>query len=119
MVNFQVLADSAHQAKLERHQSKFKLDVQYPHHSALGRLTYDLSDKNGKPNIGIINPSNCKADTINKDYQEIVFFDCKIQLVKVQLTHDLSDDTILFEGICLPCKTIQDIFTSRTQTLHT
>ena len=31
---------------------------------------------------GINDPSNCKADTKNKGYQEIMFFDRKIQLKK-------------------------------------
>ena len=52
------------------------------------------------PHIGISNPSICKADTKNKGYQEIMFFDWKIQLEKVQqLTRDLKDDTILYQGI--------------------
>ena len=45
--------------------------------------------------IGINNPSNYKADTKNKRYQEISFFDWKIQLEKIQLTRDLKDDTII------------------------
>ena len=31
-------------------------------------------------------------------------FDSKIQLEKVQLTRDLKDDTIIYQGIRLPCK---------------
>ena len=49
-------------------------------------------------------PSNCKADTKNKGYQEIMFFEWKIQLEKVQLTRDLKDDTIIYQGIRFPCK---------------
>ena len=60
-------------------------------------------------NQGIINPSNCKADTIKKDYQEKMFFDWKIYLVKVQLTNDLRDDTILYQRKRIPCKMIKDI----------
>ena len=59
--------------------------------------------------MGINNPSNCKADTKNKGYQEIMFFDWKKQLEKVQLTRDLKDDTIIYQGIRLPCKTTKDI----------
>ena len=33
-----------------------------------------------------------------------MFFDWKIQPEKVQLTRDLKDDTILYQGIRLPCK---------------
>ena len=47
-----------------------------------------------------------------------MFFDWKIQLEKVQLTRDLKDDTIIYQGIRLPCKNYQgycDPFT-RTQT---
>ena len=95
MVNFQVLPDSAHQTKLERHQGQFKLGVQYPYHGAHGRLNMVYMTKTR--NHGITNPSNGKADTINKDYQEIMFFDWKTHLVKVQLTHDLRDDTILYK----------------------
>ena len=36
-----------------------------------------------------------------------MFFDWKIQLEKVQLTRDLKDDTILYQGIRLPCKNDQ------------
>ena len=45
---------------------------------------------------------NCKADTKNKGYQEIMFFDWKIQLEKVQLTRDLKYDTIVYQGIRPP-----------------
>ena len=37
-----------------------------------------------------------------------MFFDWKIQLEKVQLTRDLKDDTILYQGIRLPCKNDQE-----------
>ena len=33
-----------------------------------------------------------------------MFFDWKIQLEKIQLTRDLKDDSILYQGIRLPCK---------------
>ena len=69
-------------------------------------MTYDLQDKHSIPHIGINDPSKCKADTKN-GYQEIWFFDWKIQLVKVQLTRDLKDDTILYQGIRLPRKNDQ------------
>ena len=44
-------------------------------------------------------------------------FDWNIQLEKVQLTRDLKDDTILFQGIRLPCKNDQGYCdpTTRTQ----
>ena len=53
----------------------------------------------------------------NKGYQEIMFFDWKIQLEKVQLTRNLKDDTIFYQGIQLPCKNIQGYCdpTTRTQ----
>ena len=43
-----------------------------------------------------------------------MFFDWKIQLEKVQLTRDLSDNTMIYQGIRLPCKNDQVIAT-RTQ----
>ena len=82
IVNFQVVADSVHQAQLERYQGLIKLDVKYPYNGAHVRLTYDIHDKHWIPHIGINDPSNCKADTQNKGYQEILFFDWKIQLEK-------------------------------------
>ena len=44
----------------------FKLDDQYPYHSARGRLTYDLRNKNWIPHNGINNPSSCEADQKTK-----------------------------------------------------
>ena len=107
IVNFQFFADSAHQAQLERYQGHIKLDKKYPYNGAHGRLTYDIHDKHWIPHIGINDPSNCKADTKNKRYQEIMFFDWKIQLEKVQPTRDLSDNTMIYQGIRLPCKNDQ------------
>ena len=117
LVNFQVFPDVAHQAELEKHQGHIRLDRNFPFHGTHGRLTYDLHDKHWIPHIGINNPSNCKADTKNKGYQEIMFFDWKIQLEKVQLTRDLKDDKILCRGIRLPCKNNQGYCdpTTRTQ----
>ena len=51
--------------------------------------------------IGRNNLSNCKADTKNKGYQEIMFFDWKIQLEKIQLTGNLTDNTMIYQGIRL------------------
>ena len=82
IVNFQVFADSVHQAELERYQEQIKLDERYPYNGAHGRLTYDIHDKHWMSHIGINIPSNSKADTKNKGYQEILFFDWKIQLGK-------------------------------------
>ena len=73
IVNFQVFADSVHQAELERYQGHIKLDEKYPYNGAHGRLTYDIHDKHWIPHIGINDPSNCKADTKIKGYQEIMF----------------------------------------------
>ena len=117
LANFQVFPDVAHQAELEKHQGHIRLDTKFPLHGAHGRLTYDLHDKHWIPHIGINNPSNCKADTKNKWYQEIMFFDWKKQLEKVQLTRDLKDDTILYQDIRLPCKNDQGYCdpTTRTQ----
>ena len=109
LVNFQVFPDSAHQAELEKYQGHIRLDRNFPFRGTHGRLTYDLHDKQWIPHIGINDPSNCKADTKNKGYQQIMFFDWKIQLEKVQLTRDLKDDTILYQGIRLPCKMTKDI----------
>ena len=46
-----------------------------------------------------------------------MFFDWKIQLEKLQLTRDLKDDTIVYQGIRLPCKNYQEYCepTIRTQ----
>ena len=53
----------------------------------------------------------------NEGYQEIMFFDWKIQLEKVQITRDLKDDIIIYQGIRLPCKNDQGFCdpTTRTQ----
>ena len=74
LVYFQVFSDSVHQAELERYQGHIKLDEKYPYNGAHGRLTYDIHNKHWIPHIGINDPSNCKADTKNKGYQEIMFF---------------------------------------------
>ena len=113
LVNFQVFPDLAHQ----EHQGHIRLDRYFPFHGTRGRLTYDLHDKHWIPHIGINDPSNCKAHTKNKGYQEIMFFDWKIQLKKVQLTRDLKDDTIIYQGIRLSCKNDQGYCdpTTRTQ----
>ena len=46
-----------------------------------------------------------------------MFFDWKIQLEKIQLARDLKDDTIVYQGIRLPCKIDQGYCnpTRRTQ----
>ena len=36
-----------------------------------------------------------------------MFFDWKIQLEKIQLTRDLSDNIMIYQGIRLPCKNDQ------------
>ena len=74
LVNFQVFPDLAHQAELEKHQGHIRLDRNFLFHGTHGRLTYDLHDKHWIPHIGINDPSNCKADTKNKGYQQIMFF---------------------------------------------
>ena len=116
LVYFQVFADSVHQAELERYQGHIKLDEKHPYNGAHGRLTYDIHDKHWIPHIGTNNPSNCKADTKNKGYQEIMFFDWKIQLEKIQLTRDLSDNTMIYQGIRLPCKNDQGYCDPTTRT---
>ena len=117
IVYFQVFSDSVHQAELERYQRHIQLDEKYPYNGAHGRLTYDIKYKHWIPHIGINNLSNCKADTKNKGYQEIMFFDWKIQLEKIQLTRDLSDNIMIYQGIRLPCKNYQGYCdpTTRTQ----
>ena len=107
IVHFHVFSDSVHQAELERYQGHIKLDDKYPFNGAHGRLTYDPEDKHWIPHIGINDPSNCKADTKNRGYQKIMFFDWKIQLEKIQLTRDLKDNTMIYQGYCDP--------TTRTQ----
>ena len=91
-MNFYVFTGSVHQAELERYQGHRKLDEKYPYKGAQGRLTYDINDKYWIPHIGINNPSNCKADTKNKGYQEIMFFDWKIQLEKYN-SHEIYQIT--------------------------
>ena len=56
LVNYQVFSVSAHQAELKKYQGHIKLDNKNPFHGTLGRLTYDLHDKNWIPHIGIVNP---------------------------------------------------------------
>ena len=51
-----------------------------------------------------------------KEYQEIMFFDWKIQIEKVQLTRDLKDDTIINQVIQLPCKNDQRFCYPTTRT---
>ena len=48
-----------------------------------------------------------------------MFFDWKIQLEKVQLTRDLSDNTMIYQGIRLPCKNDQGYCESTTRTQAT
>ena len=119
LVNFQVFPDVAHQAELEKHQGHIRLDTKFPFHGAHGRLGYDPHDKHWIPHIGKNNPSNCRADPKNKGYQEIMFFDWKIQLEKVQLTRDLKDDTILYQGTRLPFKNDQGYCDTTTRTQAT
>ena len=73
LVNFQVFPDSAHEAELERYKGHIKLDDKYPFHGAQGQLTYDFRDKIWIPHNEINNHSNCKADTKNKGYPELMF----------------------------------------------
>ena len=40
-----------------------------------------------------------------------MFFDWEIQLEKIQLTRDLSDNTMIYQGIRLPCKNDQGYVT--------
>ena len=54
----------------------------------------------------------------NKGYQEIMFSDWKKkQLEKIQLTRDLKDNAVIYQGIRLPCKNDQGYCdpTTRTQ----
>ena len=44
-----------------------------------------------------------------------MFFDWKIQLEKEQPTRDLKDDTIIYQGIRLPCKNDQGYCDSTTR----
>ena len=76
LVNFQVFANSVHQAELERYQGHIKLDEKHPYNGAHGRLIYDIHDKHWIPQIGINNPSNCKG------YQETMFLIGKYNLKK-------------------------------------
>ena len=46
-----------------------------------------------------------------------MFFDWKIQLEKIQLTRDLSDNTMIYQGIRLPCKNDQEYCDPTTRTL--
>ena len=48
-----------------------------------------------------------------------MFFDWKIQLEKVQLTRDLSDHTMIYQGIRLPCKNDQGYCNPTTWTQAT
>ena len=70
-------------------------------------MTYMIKTGHWISHFGIKKPSNYKADT-KKRCQEIMLSDWKIQLKKVQLTRDLKDYTIFYQGIRLPCKIDQD-----------
>ena len=48
-----------------------------------------------------------------------MFFDWKIQLEKIQLTRDLSDNTMIYQGIRLPCKNDQGYCDPKTRTQAT
>ena len=48
-----------------------------------------------------------------------MFFDWKIHLEKIQLTRDLKEDTILYQGIRLPCKNDQGYCDPPTRTQAT
>ena len=48
-----------------------------------------------------------------------MFFDRKSQLEKEQFKRVLKDDTILYQGICLPCKNNQGYCDPATQTQAT
>ena len=48
-----------------------------------------------------------------------MFFDWKIQLEKIQLTRDLTDNTMIYQGIRLPCKNDQGYCDPTTRTLAT
>ena len=52
-------------------------------------------------------------------YQEIMFFDWKIQLKKIQLTRDLTDNTMIYQGIRLSCKNDQGYCDTTTKTQAT
>ena len=64
---------------------RIQLDTKFPFHGAYGRLTYDLLDKNWIPHIGKTNPSNCKADTKNKETKKYCFLIKKYNLKKYNL----------------------------------
>ena len=66
--------------------------------------------------MGINNPSNCKADTKSK---KKCFLVGKYNFKKVQLTRDLKDDKILYQGIRLPCKNDQGYCDPTTSTQAT
>ena len=119
LVNIQVFPDPAHQAELERYLGHIKLNDKFPFHGAHGRLSYDLHDQNWIPHIGIKKPLICKAATKNKGYQEIMFFDWKIQIEKVQPTRDLKDDTIFYQEMRLLCKNDQGYCEPTTRTKAT
>ena len=48
-----------------------------------------------------------------------MFFDWKIQLEKIQLTRDLADNTMIYQGIRLPCKNDQGYCDPTTRTKAT
>ena len=41
-----------------------------------------------------------------------MFFDWKKQLEKIQLTQDLTDNTMIYQGITLPCNYLSSVLTS-------
>ena len=48
-----------------------------------------------------------------------MFFDWKVELEKVQLARDLRDDTIIHQGITLPCRNDQGYCDPATRTQAT
>ena len=64
-------------------------------------------------------PQIVKQIKKNEGYQEIMLFDWKNQLEKVQLTRDLKDDTIIYQGTRLPCKNDQGYCDPTTRTQET
>ena len=121
IVNFQVFTDSVHQAELERYQGHIKLDEKNSYNGAHGRLTYDILDKHWIPHIGKNDPleKTVKQTQKIKDIEKKCFLIRKYNLKKIQLTRDLTDNTMIYQKIRLPCKNDQGYYDNTTRTQAT
>ena len=80
-------------------------------------LIFSGKNTNPSPRTGPQDLLVTHYDCEENEQKEMMFFVWKIQLEKIQLTRDLSDNTMIYQGIRLPCKNDQGYCdpTTRTQ----